>query len=124
MMSSLPNPTVLREPLRRPISSASCCRRTSRSLACSTSMARARFWIWLRSFWQVTTMPVGRWVMRTAESVVFTPCRPGRAVDVDADLLVGDLDVISLLDDRRDVDVGEGRLPPRLVVERRDPDQP
>ena len=24
------------------------------------------------SFWQDTTMPVGRWVIRTAESVVFT----------------------------------------------------
>ena len=33
-------------------------------------MARARFWIWLRWFWQVTTMPVGRCVMRMAESVV------------------------------------------------------
>ena len=36
-------------------------------------MAVARFWIWERSFWQLTTMPVGMWVRRTAESVVFTP---------------------------------------------------
>ena len=38
-------------------------------------MARARFWCWLRSFWQLTTMPVGRCVMRTAESVLLT-CWP------------------------------------------------
>ena len=40
-------------------------------------MAVALFCIWLRSFWQETTIPVGRWVSRTAESVVFTPCPPG-----------------------------------------------
>ena len=40
-------------------------------------MAVARFWIWLRSFWQETTIPVGRWVIRTAESVVLTPWPPG-----------------------------------------------
>ena len=40
-------------------------------------MALARFWIWLRSFWQETTIPVGRWVIRTAESVVLTPWPPG-----------------------------------------------
>ena len=38
-------------------------------------MAIARFLIWLRSFWQETTMPVGRWVMRTADSVLLT-CWP------------------------------------------------
>jgi hypothetical protein len=32
---------------------------------------------WERSFWTATTIPVGRWVMRTAESVVLTPCPPG-----------------------------------------------
>ena len=31
-----------------------------------------RFFCWLRSFCMATTMPVGRWVMRTAESVLFT----------------------------------------------------
>ena len=36
-------------------------------------MHAALFWIWLRSFWQVTTMPLGKCVTRTAESVVFTP---------------------------------------------------
>ena len=39
-------------------------------------LARALFCNWERSFWQVTTTPVGRCVMRTAESVVFTPCPP------------------------------------------------
>ena len=39
-------------------------------------MARALFCSWERSFWQLTTMPVGRWVIRTAESVVFTLCPP------------------------------------------------
>ena len=29
------------------------------------------------SFWQLATMPLGRCVIRTAESVVFTLCPPG-----------------------------------------------
>ena len=40
-------------------------------------MADSLFWSWLFSFWQLATMPVGRWVIRTAESVVFTLCPPG-----------------------------------------------
>src|SRR4051812_30355797 len=55
----------------------SSCRRLASSLACSTVMADARFWICERSFWQDTTMPVGMWVIRTAESVVLTPWPPG-----------------------------------------------
>ena len=39
-------------------------------------MALARFLICERSFWQTTTMPVGMWVTRTAESVVLTPWPP------------------------------------------------
>ena len=39
-------------------------------------IAMALFWIWLRSFWHVTTVPVGICVMRTAESVVLTPWPP------------------------------------------------
>ena len=38
-------------------------------------MAFALFWVWLRWFWHVTTIPVGMWVSRTAESVLFT-CWP------------------------------------------------
>ena len=49
----------------------------SSSRARSTRMALARFLICERSSWQVTTSPVGRCVMRTAESVVLTPCPPG-----------------------------------------------
>jgi hypothetical protein len=55
------------------ISARSSSRRRTSSFACSTSMAEALFWICDRSFWQETTMPVGRWVSRTAESVVLTP---------------------------------------------------
>ena len=40
-------------------------------------MACSLFCSWDFSFWQDTTMPVGRWVIRTAESVVFTDCPPG-----------------------------------------------
>ena len=71
-------------------------------------------------------MPVGRWVSRTAESVVFTPWPPGpgRAVDVDAQLLLVDLDVVGALHHRRHLDPGERGLPAALVVERRDADEP
>ena len=57
------------------ISSASRLRSRLSSLAASICMARSLFWCWLRSFWQLVTIPVGRWVMRTAESVTFT-CWP------------------------------------------------
>ena len=61
-------------------------------------MARARFCSWLRSSCMATTMPVGLWVMRTAESVVFTLWPPGPderytsiwrsfGIDVDIDLV-------------------------------------
>ena len=61
------------------------------SWAAASSRARrmrsacSLFCSWLFSFWQDTTMPVGRWVIRTAESVVFTLCPPGpgRAEHVD-----------------------------------------
>ncbi len=35
------------------------------------------FCSWLFSFWQEATIPVGRWVIRTAESVVLTDWPPG-----------------------------------------------
>ncbi|OGO52183.1 MAG: hypothetical protein A2V84_02780 [Chloroflexi bacterium RBG_16_70_13] len=38
-------------------------------------MAVSLFWVWLRSFWLWATIPVGRWVRRTAESVLLT-CWP------------------------------------------------
>ena len=40
-------------------------------------MACSRFCSCDFSFWQETTIPVGRWVIRTAESVVLTDCPPG-----------------------------------------------
>lgn len=33
-------------------------------------MQRSRFWNWLRSSWQATTMPVGLWIRRTADEVL------------------------------------------------------
>ena len=42
------------------------------SRARSTRIADSLFCSWDFSFWQETTVPVGRWVMRTAESVVLT----------------------------------------------------
>ena len=41
-------------------------------------MAFSLFLSWDFSSWHETTSPVGRWVMRTAESVVFTLGRRGR----------------------------------------------
>jgi hypothetical protein len=40
-------------------------------------IAVSRLRSWERSFWHEMTMLVGRWVMRTAESAVLTPCPPG-----------------------------------------------
>ena len=42
----------------------------------STFIATSLFLCCERSFWHDTTMPVGRWVMRTAESVTLTCCPP------------------------------------------------
>ena len=39
-------------------------------------MARSLFLYWLRSSWHSTTVPVGRWVMRMADSVLLTCCPP------------------------------------------------
>ncbi|MNG27556.1 hypothetical protein D3C84_1126900 [compost metagenome] len=47
-------------------------------ISCSYNLARSIFMAvsllacWERSFWQLTTVLVGTWVIRTAESVVFT----------------------------------------------------
>ena len=41
----------------------------------STFMALSLLRCWERSDWHCTTMPEGRWVMRTAEEVLFT-CWP------------------------------------------------
>ena len=39
-------------------------------------MALSLFLYWLRSSWQVTTVPVGRWVIRMADSVLLMCCPP------------------------------------------------
>src|SRR5262249_1235717 len=52
-------------------------RSASKSRARSTRIALSRFWSCDRSSCIATTMPVGRCVIRTAESVVFTDCPPG-----------------------------------------------
>lgn len=49
------------------------------------------------------------------------PAGAGGAVHVDADVFFRDVDVVDFLDLEQDLDVREGRLPPALVVERRDP---
>ena len=61
----------------------------------STSIALTLFWSCDFWSWHCTTSPVGRCVMRTALSVVFTLWPPGplRAEDVDAQVLVLDPDV-------------------------------
>ena len=52
-----------------------------------------------------TTIPVGLWVIRTAESVVLTDWPPGPgAVDVDLEVVLVDLD-LDLLDLRQHRDV-------------------
>ncbi|MNC96169.1 hypothetical protein D3C83_134640 [compost metagenome] len=57
---------------------ASFCLRSSSSynFAFSIAIASARLRCCERSFCDATTMLVGRWVMRTAESVLFTCCPP------------------------------------------------
>ena len=67
-------------------------------------------------------MPVGRWVIRTAESVVLTlwPAGSGRAVDVDADVVRVDLDLDGLLDLRHDEDAGRAGVDPALALGDRD----
>src|SRR5436305_150531 len=57
--------------------SAACSCASWASFARSIRIARSLFCSCERSFWQDTTIPDGRWVIRTAESVVFTLCPPG-----------------------------------------------
>ena len=85
----------------------------------------ARFWCWDRSFWHETTMPLGRWVIRTAESVTLTcwPPAPLRPVGVDAEVLRVDLGLFRLVEGGNGVEGGERRLAPGLGVEGRDAHQ-
>ncbi len=65
-----PLPTMMRRASARSACWAACM--ASRRRARSTFMALALFLCWLFSSWQQTTVFVGRCVMRTALSVVFT----------------------------------------------------
>ena len=69
----------------------------------------------------MTTRPVGRWVIRTALSVVLTdwPPGPGRAVDVDAQVRVVDLDV-DLLRFRKHRDRRRRSVDPAAALRHRD----
>src|SRR3546814_604105 len=51
------------------------CTSSAYSFAASIFIAVSRFWCWLRPVWQATTVLVGMWVMRTADSVLLT-CWP------------------------------------------------
>ena len=71
----LPNATSRLSPLSASISLRCSSRCRSASRAARICIALARFWSCERSFWHDTTTPVGRCVMRTAESVTLT-CWP------------------------------------------------
>ena len=113
-------------PLRAFISASRSCRARSSSRDCSTRSAAALFCSWDFSFWQETTMPVGRWVIRTAESVVLTLCPPGpEDRNTSIRRSASGMSMWSVcLGHREHLDPRERGLAAALVVERRDPDQP
>jgi len=77
-------------PTCRLLCSASSSRFFLRASSCSRAFsilsAFSLFWSWDFSSWQDTTIPLGSWVTRTAESVVFTDCPPG-PVDLNTSIL-------------------------------------
>ena len=88
-------------------------------------MALSRFLCCERSFWHCTTMPVGKCVMRTAESVMLTcwPPAPPDAERIDAQIVRLDVDFDLVVDLRVDENRGERRVAARVGVERRDAHQ-
>ena len=88
----------------------------------------ALFLCWLFSSWISTTRPVGRWVIRTAESVVLTDWPPGpdeRLTSIRRSLLLVDLDLdlvgLGHHDDRRGRGVDPaGRLGRRHALDAMD----
>src|SRR2546430_2585633 len=75
-MRSLRSPLPM-SPLRVAASFAARSERSfSRSRAASTAIAFALLRCWERSSWHSATMPVGKWVMRMALSVLLTCCPP------------------------------------------------
>ena len=91
-------------------------------------MASRLFCCWLRSTEQVTWMPVGLWVMRTAVATLFTFCPPGPLARTKATMSMSAFGnfhfAVVLLEIRDDVDRGEARLPFALGVERAGANEP
>ena len=89
-------------------------------------MAMSRLRPWLRSFWQATTMPLGKWVMRTADEVLLTFCPPApeaRKVSMRMSVSLTSISMsssISGVDEHR----GEGGVAARGGVEGADAHQP
>ena len=79
-----------------------------------------------RSFWHWTTIPVGMCVIadRGIGLVHVLPAGTARAVGVDPQVGLVDLDVDVFRQERRDDHLGEGRVPAVRLVERRQPDEP
>ena len=71
-------------------------------------------------------MPVGKCVMRTAESVMLTcwPPAPPDAEGIDAQVFQLDIDLDLVVDLRIDEHRSERSVPPRVGIERRDAHQP
>src|SRR5271163_4418372 len=61
---------------------------------------------------------------RTVGLVDVLPTRSRRAISVDAEFLVVDLDLDLVVDDRVDPDRSEARMAPSVRIERRDADEP
>src|SRR6185437_9479820 len=77
-----------------------------------------------RSFWHCTTILVGKWTMRTAESVMLT-CWPlaAGAEGVNAQVLFADVDLDFVVNLRADEDAGERGVAALGLVEGRDAHQ-
>ena len=88
--------------------------------------AVARFLCCERSDWQATTIPVGKWVMRTAEFglVDMLAAGPRGAISVDSAIDLVDFDLYPVVDDRIDPNRGEARVPARIGIERGNAHQP
>ncbi len=93
-------------------------------MAFSRPKAFSRFWSWLRSSWELATRPVGSWISRTADDVLFTcwPAGAGGPEDLHADVAVVHLDV-GRVDHGPHVDGGEAGLAAGVAVERADAHQ-
>ena len=107
-------------------SASRCSSCSSTSLDLRIRSAVCLFEVCERSFWHWTTIPVGRCVMRTAESVLLTcwPPAPGGAVGVDPQVVLVDLDGALLGQERRDDGLRESRVAAVGAVERAQADEP